>query len=347
MSKSFDLEAWIDRDLSQAVARGELPMAFEVEEVIRQVEDLLAGHRKRSPVFVGGRGVGKTTVVHQLLRRSAEGEGWPSLESTRVVQLSLRAIAARFRTKDKGAQQFAEICNYIVSQEGAVVPFIRDVHLAYAFDWEPILHRFLDRMPVPVLCEAEPKALDEMLEYWTDFDALLAPIRIDEPGVARVRRIVDAWCEEQVAAGGPDVDSGARRAAIELTARFMGDRPFPRKVIDLLAQTVDLHMSEPSVSVQHVVHRFSQLTQVPEGLVDPQVPLDLGEVREFVGGRLLGQDEAVDSVVRMIALIKAGLADLRRPLEPFCSWGQQAWGRRTVPNSSRSICSEIGIASCG
>ena len=187
----------------------------------------------------------------------------------------------------------------MVSAKEPILPFIRDIHLAYTLDWEPTLFRLMDRLPHGAIGEALPNELDSLIEYWSDLDAVLGPIPVPEPAVDRLGRLVDAWCEWRKGQGDREVRPAARRQAIELTARFMGDRPFPRKVVDLLGQTLDLGGQDgPDVGVAEVVKRFSQVTKVPERLVDPAVKLDLGEVRSFVADRLLGQDEAIDAVVR-------------------------------------------------
>lgn len=322
------LDDWIDRDLSLAAVAGELPPAFEVDGPVRQAEELLGGRSKRSPVFVGPPGVGKTAIAFELIRRAHAGDGVPALRDARVVQLSLRGIAARFTEKGKAATRFAEVCDWILASPQPVVPYIRDLHLAYTFDWEPTLFRFLDRLPHGAIGEAMPNELDSLLEYWSDLDGVIAPIPVEEPSVGALERMVAQWSDWRRERGDRPIEPAARRHAIELTARFMGDRPFPRKVVDLLGQTLDLGGDgDVPVGVGEVVARFSALTRVPERLVDPAMALDLTEVRSFVAGRLLGQDEAIDAVVRMIALIKSGLADLRRPFGAFLFVGPTGVGK--------------------
>ncbi len=66
-AKPLVLDDWIEQDLSAA----DLAPAFHVDDVVSQVEDVL--RMGRSPVMVGQRGVGKTAVVHEIVRRAAAG----------------------------------------------------------------------------------------------------------------------------------------------------------------------------------------------------------------------------------------------------------------------------------
>lgn len=334
--KHIELDDWIDRDLTATV--GDLPPAFEVGDVLRQVEEVLLAGPHRSPVLVGRPGVGKTAVFQQLVRNAhlgvvAEAPEWalgaggrkvaqvarPSpeiLQGTRIVQISLSAIAGRFPPNTGKATEFAQrFFSHLLELEQPVIPLIRDIHLAYTLDWEAILARYLSRSKYPVLGEAPPRGFDELVEYWRELNDFLVPITVEEPQADQVRAIVRQWNGWSVEQGERPFTDDAQSIAIELTARYMGDRAFPRKVLDLLQQTrvISGDPEAAALDVQDVVQRFSAVTRVPPSLVDPRVRLDLDDVQAFLASRLLGQEEAVDALVRMIALIKAGLTDLSRP----------------------------------
>ncbi|MEQ1505743.1 MAG: AAA family ATPase [Myxococcota bacterium] len=324
------LDEWIDRDLSAAARQGGLSAAYEVDGLVAQCEEVLRALGSRTPVLVGAPGVGKTAIVHELIRRSVASDGVPLLREARVVQVSLRAIAARFKEKADATNFFGELCGSILASPTPVVPFFRDLHHALPLDGAPALHRLLAALPHPVLAEAHPRELEQLLEQWPDLAEHLVPIPVEEPAPPVVAAMLHQWCVHHAAATGRGFRGEAERGAIELTARFMGDRPFPRKAFELLRQTADFHASDAGnrpIGLGDVVRRFSQLTRVPPRLVDPDEQLDLSGVHDFVSERLLGQEEAVDAVVRMIALMKAGLADLRRPFGTFLFVGPTGVGK--------------------
>lgn len=317
----IELDRWIEQDLSQA----ELAPAFGVEDLVAQVEGVLR-LGGRSPVLVGPRGVGKTAVIHEILRRARSGD-FPELAGRRVVQLSLRGLASRFKNKGEANGFVQSLLDHVSGLSVPPLVYIRDVHVAYALDLEGALHRFLVRLDAPILAEAYPRELDQLLEYWGDLNELLVSIPVREPSLDQTREVVRQWSTWQHQAGRGPIHDDAQRMAIELTARFMGNRHFPRKALDLLRETRDLVGEGQEVGITQVVSRFAQLTRVPGRLVDPEVPLDLQDLVSFLEGRLLGQEEAVDTMVRMIALIKAGLADLRRPFGVFLFVGPTGVGK--------------------
>lgn len=321
-SRSIRIEEWIEQDLTGGMVEGRFPPAFEVEETVQQVEEILHSG-SRSPVIVGMAGVGKTAVIHELLRRAANGQGAPVLASQRVVQISIRSIVSRF--KEGEATAFAQRLFDTLLKEPLIV-YIRDFHMAFGVDWEPVLYRYLCRSSLPLLGEGNRMEVERMLEYSSELAEYIVPVPLEEPRLDRVRQIVTQWCSRE----SRPFEPAAQRISIELTSRFLGHLPFPRKALELLGQTRDLLRSEPEelpVTSRDVVRRFSRVCRVPLELVDPEVPLDLAAMRRFVAERLLGQEEAVDAVVRMVALIKAGLSDLKRPFGVFLFVGPTGVGK--------------------
>lgn len=324
-----DTALWIDLDLTEAARGGRLAPAFACEPTLRLLADAISSSHPRSPVLVGASGVGKTAILHELIRRAVAGEGPAVLRDHRVVQLSLTNIAARFKDRQAAANFAGQLFDAFAAEGEVVV--IRDVHAAYALDWEPVLFRYLSTSGLPLLGEGQAQPVEQMVEYSSDLAAHLVTLPVVQPDLPTVRRIVEEWCAWHGREGGRTVTPEAQRLAIELTGRFRGDRPFPRKALDLLACARDLATPAPDgtvlVTEADVLRRFSETTRVPTHLVDPAVPLDLTELRRFVEQRLLGQEEAADAVVRVVSLLKAGLADLSRPLGVFLFVGPTGVGK--------------------
>ena len=64
-----------------------------------------------------------------------------------------------------------------------------------------------------------------------------------------------------------------------------------------------------------VIDALCALTGAPRTLLDDSLPLPPADVRRFFESRLVGQRRAIDAVVDLVAMIKAGLVDPGRPAE--------------------------------
>jgi ATP-dependent Clp protease ATP-binding subunit ClpA len=325
--KPFVFADWVELDLSQAHEEGRLQPVFGLSDTLQQLDDLLVAEGKRTPVLTGPPGVGKSALVHAVVAASHAGTGPPCFRGARFVQLSLRSIASHFKEPSDGTDTLQAIFDHILRAETPIVPFVRDVHVAFALDWESSLLRFCNSSPRPFLGEAGGRIFRSMVDCMPDLGEWLVEIPVDEPSVERTRALVGQWAEYQRERTGRIITPVAQRAAIDLTGRFIGNRHFPRKALDLLREARDLAQAEGAVGLREVIQRFSSTTRVPPALIDPAIHLDIAATRRFVSDRLLGQDEAADAVVRVIALIKANLSDPRRPFGVFLFVGPTGVGK--------------------
>lgn len=62
-----------------------------------------------------------------------------------------------------------------------------------------------------------------------------------------------------------------------------------------------------------VIAALCQLTGAPRALLDDAMPLPAADVRRFFESRLVGQARAIDAIVDLVVMIKAGLVDPARP----------------------------------
>ncbi len=318
---------WLERDLTQDALDGHLAPAFEVDHVLMQILGLLSAGRY--PILTGDAGVGKTAALHELARRAAQGDAPAPLTERRFLQFSIRQ---RYASLSKAADNIGEEMHRLVealhAERGRVVPVFSDVHLAYYCDLEPHLHRLAARSGVIILAEGDRAYIDSMLEGTPDLEKYFAPLHLEEPGLERTQQILAQWAAFQAEQFDRRYDSLALTLALSLLHRFVGRGRMPRKVLDFLGQ-----LGSPggeAVTAGDVIERFCTNHRVPRVLVDPEVPLDLDKLEARFASRVLGQPEAVQAVIRMIGLAKAGLSDMRRPFGVFLFVGPTGVGKTHI-----------------
>ena len=79
--------------------------------------------------------------------------------------------------------------------------------------------------------------------------------------------------------------------------------------------------------MEDVVTSVSRLTGLPRDVLDDRQRLDLTQLRSHFETRVVAQPEAVDCLVRRIAMIKAGVTDPTRPLGVFLFAGPTGTGK--------------------
>jgi ATP-dependent Clp protease ATP-binding subunit ClpA len=101
------------------MVEGPLSPAFEVDEIIDQfTECILAG---RNPIITGESGIGKTSIIHELVRRIASGQALLKLRGWQVLQLSFRRRASGLKQPNSQMRpEMQKLLNALLDQRGNV-----------------------------------------------------------------------------------------------------------------------------------------------------------------------------------------------------------------------------------
>jgi ATP-dependent Clp protease ATP-binding subunit ClpC len=312
------LARWIEKDLTAST----LAPAYEIEDLVHRATGILQAGR--GIMLLGPPGVGKTALLHELVRRAVRGDNIPALSGRRVVQISIKRCLSGFKKPaEEIGPAFQELVIALVATKGTVIPFFRDAHLAYRFDLESQFASLANQLPVPVIVEGEDRIMRSIVEYESSLAESFVQLPIEEPNYDVVRRIIDKWGQAHPRA----FDDNALETSMALCHRFLARGCFPRKVIQFLDNTAATVPENEVVDESGVLDHFCRTHRVPRHLVDPQIPLDLSATDRTFREQVLGQGDAVSAVIQMIALIKAGLSDVRRPFGVFMFVGPTGVGK--------------------
>ncbi len=87
------------------------------------------------------------------------------------------------------------------------------------------------------------------------------------------------------------------------------------------------HSTGFDVTPNSVILSLSQATGVPAAILNSKERADLASIRKYFAARVMGQDEAVSTIVDRIAMLKAGLNDPGKPIGVFLFAGPTGTGK--------------------
>ncbi len=325
--ENTELAKLIERDLTALAGEGKLTSAHGVDSAVTEVLALLT-HGGKSPLLAGDSGVGKSAIVQELARRISQGQVPKELASARVLEVSLAGIFARTSTPRQSAELFEELLEHLAETEGTLV-HLRDAGLLQGSSLGPVAIRFLRSGRVRFVLEAEVRRAQELLRSDEALAERLHLLVVHEPPLDRCRWILARVAEELEDALTLQIDPAACDMALRLATKFLLARRLPRSAIELLRETVAeaAGAAKERVGTEDVISRFCASTHLPRFIVDDGMPLDFPQTERFFSERLLGQSDAVATVLRSVALLKAGLSDPRRPLGVFLFAGPTGVGK--------------------
>ncbi|MFN9785366.1 MAG: AAA family ATPase, partial [Planctomycetia bacterium] len=310
-------------DLRVDLEAGKLARAFEVESVLAALEARLASSSSsRSSLLVGEPGVGKTAIVGELARR-LDARGW--------VILRMQPSDFVVETKYLGEWQtrLAELVKW-ASSSPRILLYIPDIHELVdagraTDDVQNVASALAPHVAngrVAVLGETTPERLRASSRPLGALRGALLDIDVPVADRARTLAIVRAVARD---AGRAVPESWLERAC-ELADLHLGHTAAPGRAVGLVRGALAA-CPEREPSPRDLLQAVAASTGLPVDFLDDDRPLDLSSVRRFLESRVMGQPEAVDALLDLVALVKAGLCDPLRPLGVYLFVGPTGVGK--------------------
>src|SRR5438132_1960139 len=257
------------RDLTQLAREGKLDPVIGREKEIERVIQVLSRRKKNNPVLIGEPGVGKTAIAEGLGQRIVSGQVPESLKNKRIVTLDLAAVVAGTKYRGQFEERLKTVMNEIRESKDTVI-FIDELHtIVGAGGAEGAIDA--SNMLKPALARGELQCigattLDEYRKYIEKDGALerrFQPVMVDQPSIQDTIAILMGLRDKYEAHHGVKVTDAAAVQAVKLADRYMNDRFFPDKAIDV----IDEACARARLSVSTVPSEIHELEKKLEEVV--------------------------------------------------------------------------------
>jgi ATP-dependent Clp protease ATP-binding subunit ClpC len=228
------------RDVSKLAEEGKLDPIIGREVEIERVSQILSRRKKNNPILIGEPGVGKTAIVEGLALRILQRKVSRTLFNKRVIMLDLAALVAG--TKYRG--QFEERMKAIMTElEKArdIILFIDEIHTIVgaggatgSLDASNIFKPALARGELQCIGAS---TLDEYRQYIEKDGALdrrFQKVIVEPPSPEETIHILHNIKVKYEDFHNVKYSDEAIEACVKLSERYISDRFFPDKAIDVL-----------------------------------------------------------------------------------------------------------------
>lgn len=338
------------RDLTLQATQGELDPVIGRQVEIDRVVQILSRRKKNNPILIGEPGVGKSAIVEGLALRIA-GKEIPMLEGKRIISLDIASMVAG--TTYRG--QFEERIKTVIKElndHPEIILFVDEIHtLIGAGNAQGSLDAANILKPALARGEVQCIGATTLSEYRTSIEkdgalerrfqkVIVQPTSLDETYTI-LTRLSDTYAQFHHVRYTPE----ALRACVNLTDRYITDRYFPDKAIDAMDEAGACKMEirkqalednksvndESAAAVEitesDVARVVSQMSGVPVQRVAQAEGERLRQMSAVLQQRVIGQDEAVQKVVKAIQRSRMGLRDPRKPIGTFFLLGPTGVGK--------------------
>ncbi|TDT63158.1 ATP-dependent Clp protease ATP-binding subunit ClpC [Frigoribacterium sp. PhB116] len=230
-------------DLTARARRGEIDPVIGRADEIEQAVEILLRRTKNNPVLIGEPGVGKTAIVEGLAQRIVDGDVPELLQGKRVVALDLPGMLSGTRYRGDFEERLTTVVDEIAAHRDELIVFLDEIHTVVgaggggdgAMDAGDILKPRLARGDLHLVGATTLKEY-RTIEKDAALERRFQPVQVPEPGVDDAVAILAGLAPRYEAHHGVTYSPESLRAAVELSARYVGDRFLPDKAIDLIDQ---------------------------------------------------------------------------------------------------------------
>lgn len=210
----------------------------EVE--IERLMQILCRRTKNNPILLGDPGVGKTAIVEGLAKKITNGEVPDVLQGKRILSLDLSLIIAG--TMYRG--EFEGRLKQIIDETKAnpeVILFIDEVHTIIgagsasgSLDAANILKPALARGEIRCIGATTTTEFKKHIESDPALERRFQSVLVDEPSPEKTLKILEGLKTNYEKYHGVTISKEAIVAAVDLAHRYLTDKFFPDKAIDLI-----------------------------------------------------------------------------------------------------------------
>lgn len=311
----------------------EPPQLFEPadwKDALAQAATAIERKPARS-ILISGEGMtGKSSFLRLLAERMG-ARGWTVYEAggsdLQAGQQYIGQLEGRIRALiDEIAQSTSRILWYVPD---LLQLALSGTHLGQSAS---ILDQILPAVSdgrLLILAEATPASTARLLQMRPKLRRVLEVVRLEPLGFDATVAIADKLARALAARSRLAAESDVAAAATDAAEHYFGSQTLPGSALSLLRLTALRVESagKRALGAHDALETLAQLTGLPLSILDGSERLDLGRVRAFLETRVIGQPEAVTSVVERIAMLKSGLNDPMKPIAVFLLAGPTGTGK--------------------
>ena len=307
-----------------------LPIAYEAETAVAQLAETLSGKSPRSALLIGPSGVGKTAAIYELIRRRGKFQ----FAHTPFYETNGSRLVAGM----SGFGQWQERCRQLwqeAAQQRAILYLGNLVELMEVGKYlgndqgiADFLRPFIARGDALAIAECTPEQMSFIERNNRKLLDIFHPLRIEEPPTDRRRSILLGYALADSAEKGRDrIQLEALEQIDQLHQRYAGYSANPGRPIRFLRNLLEDHDGEAELHAEDVIRAFSKETGLPRVLLSEDEPMSPELVHDWFASRVIGQPDAVELIVDLLATVKAGLTRPRKPIASLLFIGPTGVGK--------------------
>lgn len=339
-------------DFTEKAKKSKLEPIIGRDKEIDRLIEILCRKTKNNPVLIGEAGVGKTAVVEGLAQRIINNDIPDILKNKIIYSLDIAGLMSG--TKYRGAleEKLKDVIKIILESENIIL-FIDEIHtLGQAgtskgeISPADILKPYLARGEIQTIGATTTEEYRKFIEKDKALERRFQPISVDAPNEETTILILKSLKLSFENFHNVKISEEAIESAVSLSVRYITNRNLPDKAIDLideasskvkLSNIKNNQQDRPCITVEDIAKVVSSWTGIPVTKLTETEKEKLANLEEILHQRIIGQDEAVNSVSKAIRRARVGLKENSRPIGSFMFLGPTGVGKTELSKALAEV----------
>ena len=229
----------------------------EIERIIR----ILSRKTKNNPCLIGEAGVGKTAIIEGLAERIVNGNVPDSIKRKTIISVDLTSMIAGAKYRGDFEDRIKNIISEVIKNKNIIL-FIDEIHTIVgagaaegAIDASNILKPQLARGEIQLIGATTFSEYHKHIEKDSALERRFQPIVVEEPDEESTVSMLEALKERYEEHHSVSIADEAILDCVKLSGKFINDRFFPDKAVDVLDEACVIAAN--SLKTSDITEQFS------------------------------------------------------------------------------------------
>ena len=227
-------------DMTRAAAEGKLDPVIGREKEIERIAQILSRRKKNNPVLIGEPGVGKSAIVEGLALRIVQKRVSRILFDKRLVMLDMASVVAGTKYRGQFEERLRSILNELQKNPNIIL-FIDELHTivgagsaAGSMDAANMLKPALARGEIQCIGATTLDEYRKTIEKDGALERRFQKVIVESPDAEETLHILQNIKDRYEDHHNVNYTDEAIAACVKLSERYITDRCFPDKAIDVM-----------------------------------------------------------------------------------------------------------------
>lgn len=276
------------RDLVKLAEEGKLDPVIGRDREITRIAQVLSRRKKNNPIIIGEPGCGKTAIVEGLAMKILNGECPQSLTEKRILSLDMTSIVAGTKYRGQFEERLKVILEELQNADDIII-FIDEIHTIIgagntsgSLDASNIFKPALARGELQCIGATTLDEYRENIEKDGALERRFQKIMVDGSTPEETLEILNNLKEKYEYHHKVTYSEESIQACVSLADRYITDREFPDKAIDILDEVgarAQINVKYPE-SIEKLKLESSEIKKKKIDVVKSQMYEEAAQLRD-------------------------------------------------------------------